>query len=345
MTFPLVHILLGLALAGSARVRLESSPAATREELALALGVAESHGWDARVERRQDGGEELYVLVIQGFEDQATAHRAAALMAEQASVGFAVTLKGRGQKSADAGPEPQPDAKEPTFGAPDALERASEALGGPDAGLALLSSQPRVVFRYDRMVLVEGQRSLSRQEWVQQGQDLRLRAEVLEGPGTSSTTLVVGGQAWVSAAGRSEPRDVARTREVLASWSPEQLLAYPLRFAELVATDPGWQALELVGEEDCPSGRCWVLEGASAAGALRLHLDTRTGHPAQLSLGEGEGALTYTFEDWKKLEVGVVVPQKIELRRGSELIESLRVQELSAPKALPTDTFTPPAAP
>lgn len=343
----LLHFLLtGVALAGPDRVQIVSAPVPEREALELAGQVAEAHGWEGKVVRRVDAGEASYTLVIGGFPDQESAQRAAALMAEQASMGFSVAFKGRGPRSGDTAPEPAAEEPAPAeFGASDALDRASEALGGPKAGLAALNAQPRLLFRYERTVRADGVTITSRQEWMQQGADLRLRTEVTEGPGVSSLTLVVGDQAWVVAGDRTEPRDVARTREVLSGWSPEQLLSYPLRFAELVATDPAWQTLRLLGEEDCEVGRCWVLEGDSAAGSLRLVLDAKAGLPVELALGQGDTALRYSFSGWKRVDAGAMVPMEVQLSQGGQVLEVLRVLELSAPRALPADAFSPPQAP
>ncbi|MCB9763145.1 MAG: hypothetical protein H6739_25435 [Alphaproteobacteria bacterium] len=341
----------GVALAASSEgFYLETPPASARGDLTALQQLAESKGWESRVVRRYELGEGwTWVVVVEGFEDESDARAAADLLADQGGRGVAVYRReGRTgvRLTADGGPD-GPGAKDELPEATEVLAKAARAVGGLAGGEARLAESPALRFVYERELEVEGAPLVVRHELARDGERQRLQVEIVTGVGKPSLTVITESEAWLLADGVVTPRDRGRSVEVLSAMQPEQMLAYPLRFARLVEADPAHGLLRTVGAIEVDGERCWALEhtGPEAGGTLSVVVSAEDWRPAEVSYTNDAGVVRYRYRDWRELDTGLVVPFEAIMERDGEQIEALRVRELAIEQHLPDALFTQPSAP
>lgn len=251
--------------------------------------------------------------------------------------------------TADAAPAPAPPpaaaAAKATRDAPDKrvvrqqekaaearLLAAAEAHGGPLGGREVLAAASRVRFRYRRDLPRPSGALVATHRYVRDGEAMAVDIEVESGEGVDSRILVAkSGRAWVVTGDGATARDPARTKEILARFSPESLLSIPLGFAADLAVASAWRGLRLV--EDGPKGA--VLEhpgggggGAGPDGLVRATFDKHD-HLVVVDWRDG-GALTrLTYRKYKTFAPGVVLPQQVEVQVDGRTVERLELLELS----------------
>ncbi|MCK6519917.1 hypothetical protein L6R49_00605 [Myxococcota bacterium] len=339
---------------------LESAPTKQKAELTEADALARSSELNTRVVRRFVTGQGwCYLLIAEGYESEVTAGVDAAKLANLSHLD--VTLyrqQGKAAvpvRTAPGSPrilEPSPGAAAATGDDPvkKILDDVSKALGGADGGVIALHKATSVRFEYLREVPHQGQPIVAEHVYLRDGARLRLDVVVKGGPASSSTTVIDGASASVLIDGKVSPRDVERTREVVAEYAPEGLLSYPLRFVSLVDSDPSHVALRVVGEERVDGEPCVILESSgegaeSAIPGLRLAVSSKDWRPRQVIFTTSAGVLLYRYSDWSEVSPGVVVPMRVEVTREGALVERLEVRSMTLPATIAADSFTLPTPP
>ncbi|MCB9745655.1 MAG: hypothetical protein H6740_23965 [Alphaproteobacteria bacterium] len=333
---------LNLAFAQGASYYLESPTVSARGELSTLLDIAEDAGWSARIIRRYELGEGwIYALVVEDFDDEGDARAAAAHLAELGGMGVAVYRReGRAgvRLSADwpAG-DPEGEAVAGELPAADEiLLRAVRALGGREGGGARLEEASAVRFQFEREVAVADGVIRARHDYARAGESLRLEIEILEGEAQSSLTVVSPEGAWLRTTEGVIDRDAGRAAELLAGFSPEQILSYPLRFAWLVERDPAHDALRTVARRSDLERPCLQLEDGEGLGVC---VDVETWRPIEVSFSGEAGLVRYAFGDWREIDTGLVLPFELVTWRDGEVIERVKVRDLSLPAELEEGLF------
>ncbi|HJN73660.1 MAG TPA: hypothetical protein QGF58_06965 [Myxococcota bacterium] len=331
-------LLIANALAGE--LYLESPALDTRAAAQVLRRQAEGQDLEARVVRRYSSGVGWeYVVVVEGLPDQQVAEEAAALWAEAGGEGVSIFRRegDEGVLVSTSSAELELDIVDPARPEQDllaaelVLRHAVRALGGQQGGRAALDRAPAIRFSYVRVVASEDGRIEAHHELLRSPDGERLRIEGVDGA-VDSTTLVHPEGAWVVAGGEPVERDPERTREVLADFGPEELLAYPLEFAVLVESDPAYRLLRTASTD----GEVYVLEygGPEVGGAMTVVLEAASWHVRSVSYSTDAGTVRYGFADWREIDTGLVLPFWMELHRDGVLVEGLVVEELSVLDAL-----------
>ena len=332
-------MLLFMASAFAGDLYLESPTQSTRAEAQELRRLAESEGLEARLVRRYASGTGWeYVVVVEDVADQAAAEEAAARWAEAGGEGISIFLEEgdegvllQGGESEVVAPAVQESQTGSMLDAELVLRHAVRAVGGNQGGAAALSRAPALRFSYTRVVVSGDERIEARHELLRSADGERLSITSVEGA-VDSVTLVHPEGAWVVAGDEPVERDLARTREVLAGFGPEELLAYPLEFATLVDGEPSYGLLRTAESSD--SAYVLGYGGPEVGGAMELEVDAESWHVRGVRYTTDAGEVDYAFTDWREIDTGLVVPFEVELRRDGVLVDRLIVEELSVLDAL-----------
>lgn len=362
--WPILALLtLSLAFSGPARageVWVETAPVADRAQAeALLAALAGQEGADsARVLRRfVKGAGWQYVVRVEGVADAGGGAAVAAAL--QSAGARALVLEREGdlvRTLADTGTHAVAGAATdlaPSTGGdrlPDAravLRDAVKAHGGERGGLDLVEVASTVSLAYEREVAIDQGRLIAANRYFRLGEALRLEIEILEGVGTDSVTVVTTGNAgWVVAGGEPTARDVARTREVLARFSPESLLEIPLGLARDVAQAAAWDDLQVVATEVVEGRDCWRLEPAggppAVEGLVAAWFDSDAGNLIAARWRSPSGELEFRFADYREVAPGVVVPFRSSVQRNGRPVEAVRLLQLLLNTPLEPGLFAAP---
>jgi hypothetical protein len=224
------------------------------------------------------------------------------------------------------------------------LMAAVEAHGGPEGGRAVLDASPALQFAYRRSLPVSGGELVAHHDFVRQGDGMAVRIRVIKGEGVSSRILLASsGRAWVETSEGPVARDPARTREVLARFSPSDLLAIPLGFAADLAGASAWRGL--------------VAGGVTADGAVLRHpagvddapdgLVEAVFHPTDHHLvrvqwREDEAITTLMYGGYSVVAPGLVLPFRVQVHVDGRLVESLEIESLTLLSKLPAAALAEP---
>lgn len=337
----MLFVLLGLA---SAAV-VESEPLTTRGAAVDLRDAAAEAGHDARLVREYASGRGWeYVVRIEGFETAEDANTAALALAEISGTSLAV-LEGATPVLVEPPAASVQPVVEKLPGADLVQAQAVRALGGREGGAAALASAQAVRFEYERTLLEPSGTVRAHHVLVRQAGTVRLRIDG-EAPVQPSLTQVGGEGAWIWSDAELLERDVDRAQEILSGFEPEALLALPLGFAGLVASDPVWSRLETVGTEVSDGRELVILEAGMEGGrGLRVLVDNQTWLPARVVIRSDAGESKHLFADWRELDTGLVVPFDVRLERDGVPVSQLVVVDLQLSDALPAGTFEPPGTP
>lgn len=222
------------------------------------------------------------------------------------------------------------------------LKQAADAHGGEKGGYTLVSHAAALRFEFERTLLIDGQELVTNNLLQRQGEAMRMDVEVVRGPGVSSTTVIsAAGQAAVQVEAEVVARDAARVREVLARFTPEEVLAIPLGLAMDVEEAATWQDLVLAdgGPADevtlrpFEAGRDGLVEVTFRRPELYLNV---------LSWRGPAGLMTWRFEDYVVAAPGLVYPRRVTVHRGGSLVERVEVKRLEVNPTFGPDVFVLP---
>ncbi|MCK6505425.1 hypothetical protein L6R53_18835 [Myxococcota bacterium] len=352
-----------LALPGPARaaeVWVESAPVADRataEALLAALPAGEESTTGRVLRRFVKGAGWQYVVRVEGMGAPEEADQVARAL--QRAGGRALVLEREGDQvrtlvDTGAASVPPTAASDPSAEGgdrlPDAravLREAVKAHGGERGGLDLVEVASTVTLVFEREVAIDQGRLVAANRYYRLGDALRLEVEILEGAGTDSTTIVTtGNEGWVVAGGEPTPRDVARTREVLARFAPDSLLEIPLGFARDVAVAAAWDDLRVAGPEPRHGTACWRLEPAggnpAVEGLVAAWFAQRGGHLIAARWRSPNGELDFDFADYREVVPGVVVPFRTSITRNGRPVEQVRLLQLLLDTPLEPGMFAAP---
>lgn len=348
LLLPLLLLLVLPAQALGAELWVETAPVTDRaqaEALLAALAPPDEGGPTGRVLRRfVKGAGWQYVVRVEGVQAQPQADQVAAQLRAAGARALVMSREGdqvrtlsdagggsaAGEATAaqgdEAGGRRLPDARA-------VLRDAVKAHGGERGGLDLVETAATVSLAYEREIAIDQGRLLAANRYSRLGEALRLEVEILEGVGTDSTTVVTSSnQAWVVAGGEPTPRDVARTREVLAGFAPESLLEIPLGLARDVDQAAAWEDLRVASAEVLEGVDCWRLEPAggppTVEGLVTAWFDQDRGHLVGARWRTPGGELEFLFSDYREVAPGVVVPFKTALLRNGRPVEKVRLLQL-----------------
>ena len=345
------------AQAEEAPLSVESAPLAERDaalllhaELSRALG--EGAPLHPRLVRRFLQGEGWrYLVLVEDIPDAEEASRVAGLaeglrvIAPPASPppAEAVTAGAAPDRTREDAVEAVRQQRLPS--AEGVLHAAVKAHGGRDGASARLQAAQSIRFRYQRRVpgAVSGDGALvAENEFLRSGDALRLTVTIEEGEGTDSvTTLTPTQEGWVVVGEEAVSRDGARTLEVLERFSPESVLAIPLGLPEDVETAAAWRGLQTVGQRD----GVWVLRGElgeDEIGLVEAGFDATTRRLSWVVWSAERGAVTFRYGEYREVAEGLVAPFDVVIERDGELIEEIRVSELSLGPPLDGGLFAGP---
>lgn len=257
----------------------------------------------------------------------------------------------RSETEAAVAPPPPPAPERPRRGASqeaqaaDVLDAAVRAHGGREGGLQRLGEATSVQFRFVRTVPGDAGALVAEHRYLAQGGGLRLDVDVSSGQGQDSVSVVdPSGAAWVQAAGALTPRDARRVREVLDRFGPSSVLAVPLGLPEDVATADAWRSLRLDPTRQTADGGTIVLTPVAATrqGLASAEFDAETHTLRRVTWSSEAGALTFIYDDYRKLDRRLVVPFRARIERDGQLVEEVQVLELLLDQPLDPALFKQP---
>ncbi len=317
----------------------------------------------ARVVRRLIEGEGWrFVLRVDGLDDEEASAVAAQAIAGT-GVPAAAWMREGDTVSALDGVVTQADAADaaaalstatagdlPT--ARQVLRRAVKAHGGSHDPLERVELATSLRFSYTRDAVLADGHLRARNLLQRLGEALRLDVEVVEGEGVDSTTILTAdNRAWVVVASDAQPRDPTRSREVLARFGPESVLAIPLGFTRDVERAAAWQDLAVVAGAELAGGPAWKLaprdpaadtEGADSEGLVSACFDQVDGRLVQVQWRSRAGLMRFDFDDYRELDDDFVVPMSIAIWRDDVAIELVSIDELALEIPLEATLFSDP---
>lgn len=314
----------------------------------------------ARIARRyvRDTGWS-YSVVVEGLTDLSAARSAAGRLATPDLPSTIYSIEGKEQKELEVVASRAPEAASAKAdveaprrkrggdpGAEEVLEAAVRAHGGRGGGLERLTGATAVRFVYVRVVPVDGGQLVAENTFLRRAEGSRLEVKIREGTGTDSVTVARReGDAWVLVAGAVTERDGARAREVLDRFSPEAVLAVPLGLPDDVESAEAWHSLKFVGivEEDGKTRQLLEPGEKGKGGLISATFDPETHTLARVTWAAEAGQLTFRYDDYRKLDKGLIVPFHARVERDGALVEEVRVQELSIDGVVDLSLFNPPA--
>jgi hypothetical protein len=225
------------------------------------------------------------------------------------------------------------------------LSRALRAHGGEGGGASQIQGAGSVTFTYDRTVATESETLVVRHEFVRWGDGMRLAVEILEGDGVNSLAVVDrSGQAWLTTNGETISRDPSRTTEVLADYSPADILGVSMRVAEQIQSGDDWSEMSLRGTQASPGGEQIVIENeeGSGRGLQSLHFDAVHSWLVSAEWHTLEGVIRMGFEDYVITEDGLVYPSRLTVWRDSAIMERIVVHDLQLNQAVDPTLFQAP---
>jgi hypothetical protein len=329
------------------------APAVPEKADATALAeAAQGQGQASRVVRRyRKGAGWEYVVVIEGFADQAAATAAAGALAGKTGKPItvfetmgdearAVSVEAPAAAASSADDERTPEQ----IAAGRILEAAVKAHGGAPGGLAVVQKAEAVKFEFRRTV--PGGPTV-KHVYAERGSDRFLEVVIEKGTGTSSKSGVAQGKGWLAAgSAQATLQDTAQTATELDRFAPEAVLAFPLGFASAVTERKEFQSLVPAGGEQVDGEACEVLryDGGRAGTPLTLYVGDGDHRVRKVVFGSDAGDVIHEFSDWKELAPGVVLPRRIRTWRGTELIDDVEVLGIDLHPKLPDDWFRAPGA-
>ncbi len=356
----MLHSIRALALAAmllaplqaSAEVWVESGPMSDRkavEDLAEGLSL-EAGGSTVKVVRRfVRGSGWQFLLRVEGALDyeagaavarsiQAAGGRG--LVIEQSDGDPTVLLDTGLPTAAPVRPAESAPGSEDGRKAPDVralLRGAVRSHGGERGGLDTVAHADSAILVFRREIPVDDGLLISTNRFYRSGQAVRLEVEIVEGPGSDSTTLVTAqNAAWVRTEAEPIARDPARAREVLARFAPESVLAIPLGLARDITEDSAWSDLALHPSTDPKSGRVSVSPVEPSREGLQSAEFTRDDQLlVSLQWSGPSGLLAFGFGDYREVAPSVVVPWSLTIERNGQLVERIQIErfEIDVPVA------------
>lgn len=326
----LLVLLGGLLTASAGEYYLETPTLSDRAEAIELQQAALEQGLSTRLVRRwQHGVGWGYAVVIDGLPDRATADDVAEDIAALTRRG--VSVYAVATEPAAREPSDQPPAEgtvDPLPPVSDALERVIRAHGGRDGGIARLEEAEAVRFRYDRRVVTDAGEVSARHDWWGEGAARHISVEILGGPGQSFVGEVGADRAWLEVDGVRHERSVDRAREVLDGLGPASVLSTALRVpaaaasADVPFTSPG---MVTVDQRECLALQ---QEVGIDRGRLELAVDLTDWTVARTVVQTASGAVMTTFDDWREVDTGVVIPFRLRVTHDGAFQEEIRVIEL-----------------
>ncbi len=329
----MIVVWMSLALAG---FTLESQPVSARTDALVTQEQAQVLGHTARVVRRYRQGEGWEFVVQVTVDDRPAAEAAAAAL--EAATGASISItEASGEASTAHAP---PVASAPELPEVDAVFERVRRAHGLGEGASRLSDAGAVRFRYQRMVSTPEGELQVRSTWARDADAVLLVIDVLDGPGSSSA-LVVGtdGRAWVATSTEVAERPAAASRALMDRHGPAELMALgvamPALLAEAETASSRWRVVHDDG------GSSFVLEelGAGGGATTRLRVDLETWRVSGLEVVDETGRSSWILSDWREISASLVLPFELERRIEGDIVERLRVLELSLDPVLEAGLF------
>lgn len=227
------------------------------------------------------------------------------------------------------------------------LRAAIKAHGGGRGGIEIVEQATAITMSFERRLSVDDGQLVALNEYARLGDAVRLGVEITEGVGTNSATIITPeNRAWVVVDGEPLARDVARTREVLARFAPESILAVPLGLARDIAEAAAWQDLETTAIEAL-AGRDQLrlqprTRSAAKEGLVAAWFDAESNRLSQVQWQSPAGLLTFGFDDYGEVAPGLVVPFHSTVVRDARPVESIQITEFTLEPELSADLFADP---
>ncbi len=324
-------------LAYGAESYLESPPLATKELADAAAATGLQAGCPALVVRRYVKGEGWrHVVRLDPGVDAATRERCRSVPLGE---GIALSESTGGRVGAVPSATPQVEVAKPLpWTVDEVLSRMVRAHDGAAGGV---EGAGTVLFRFERTT-PEGGRV--EHTYVRRGEDRYLRVDVRAGEGISSRSGVVGGTAWLDGSTAALTAEIARGQ--IDRFAPRAVLhlATGLAAGTLDLEERPQLRIQAVVDEG-PHQRVVVgTEGDGVLQPLRLEIDTRTWRLLQVSRGAVGADVTWQYVGWKENEDGALRPVRLEVRRGSRVLDVVEVTELELSPVLPDEWFVLPGA-
>lgn len=335
--------------ASAADYYLEAPASASKADANTLHKTSEEAGISSRVVRRYVEGEGWrYVLVAEGYSDQSSADSAGKTLASAINAPVTVfELDGRESRKvgqvdpAKAAQAEAHDTVDPAVAK--ILEKATEALGGPQGGGDVVAAARTVRFEYTRAVGgVE-----AKHVYVRRGSDQALEVRVVEGDGVDSETRLVGGTAWLKTGkdGAFTTQDAERAAELLEQASPTGTVPLVLVFADAAGTRGEFDQLQRAGTSQVDGETCDVLKfaGDRTSGPMTLEIAQGSGLVRRISFEEGE--LVHQFDDYATIAGHLVVPKRIRTWKEGKLFETTEILSLQLDGTVPEAMLAMPQRP
>lgn len=321
----LLLLLGGLLTAAAGEYYLETPTLSDRAEAIELQQSMLEQGRSTRVVRRwQHGVGWGYAVVVEGLPDRETADGVAEDVAAITQRGVTVYAV---EPEPGEGPPPSADAERVAPAIEDALERVIRAHGGRDGGLDRLRSAPAVRFRYDRRIQTAEGELLVRHDWWGEGESRHVSVEILDGVGQGFVSEVGPESAWLEIDGIRHDRELERARELLDALGPEAQLAAALEIPAAAASGVPFTSggLIVIEQRDClaVSRRLGIDQGH-----VELDVDLETWTVTRSVSDTAVGEVIITFQDWREVDTGLVIPFRLIVARNGLFQEEVRVIEL-----------------
>ncbi len=317
---------------------LESSPAATREELASLETATAAKGFRARVVKRFRLGQGwTWVALVEGFVSEEEATRAAQSLASATQRSFSVIAEGGARKAVDA-----PVAT--TAATPSAASVVTATLaahGGPGGGAAELARAKAVHFVFTRTLEAEGRTLEATHDYWREGASRRLSVDVKDG-GEDSLLVVTANGGWLKAGGQLSSRDIGILVNQADAFAPEAVLGLALDVPTLLAAPPEAPLLLLEGAEK--GVRLGRGEDPDSAGLAFADVDAQTGVLLSARYVTEGGPLLFSYAGWLPITPTLLVPGRVTMERPDGRVEKVSVAKVELSEAAPSGSFATPSA-
>ncbi len=242
------------------------------------------------------------------------------------------------------------DAEHKKIGLPGAdsvLRAAAKAHGGKHGASDMFQPDTSLFFAFIRKV-PDGDSSLVvENRYTRKDKSRRLEISVISGHAKGSVTVITPDQtSWVTVEGESLKRDLARTKDVVERFSPEQVLSIPFRFSSDVYMANEWVQFRNTAKVSNNSTLGVVLKSKESTedGLSLAAFDTATGLLSKIVWKNQIGSVSWTFEDYRLVASGVYMPFHSTIQRDGVTVEEVELLDLQILTEDDSTSFLPPEA-
>lgn len=334
----LILLLLAAAPAG---FTVQVASTSSRPEAERLVAVLVGRDLQAFWSEATVSGKPVYRVRVGSFATREEAQAFAATLPDDLHLQYWVAPADEAKPAPAASPVP---AASPAGG--DVIAKAIAAHGGKSGGSVLLEKAKTLVLRY-RLKSVDpksGDPMFTRQIWIRRGADRRLEISPLEDEGPSpSTTVLAGGDAWVTTGGKTAPIPVATASAKVEGLGPNGILRLPLSFPVT-----GIAAAGLKGELSSAGPRTLnglavtrldALHPPSPYREASLYFDPPTSRLVAARYLTDAGELLLTFDDYREIAPSLVVPFKRTVYRDGTVVSEVEVEALELDTPLDDTLF------